>query len=249
MQRVILRPSRPILTQISAYALRLYSSAPVPKPTPGPTKPYEHQKAPAREQSWLTRKLKQSPTAMRAFLRVFGAMGYGSSRQIAARRALALYEQLCAGRAEEDRQFWAEGTHDFFGLPSSTPPSLPLNETGDDTFFWDNRVSPPSNVSVLVHRDKPPRMDAHDAPACAPRAPRASPHPRTHRPLLPGRRGPHPTSPSTTLRARTAGYHDSHIPSPTRGVLLRHTRPLTSTKQEARPRTGGARFEADEDIP
>jgi len=71
---------------------------------------------------------------MRAFLRVFGAMGYGSSRQIAARRALALYEQLCAGRAEEDRQFWAEGAHGFFALPSSTPHSLPLNETGDDPF-------------------------------------------------------------------------------------------------------------------
>jgi len=46
---------------------------------------------------------------MRAFLKVFGALGYGSSKQIAARRALALYEQLCAGRAEEDRAFWAEG--------------------------------------------------------------------------------------------------------------------------------------------
>lgn len=134
MQRVILRPSRPILTQLNAHALRPYSSASVPKPTPGPTKPYEHHKAPPREQSWLTRKLKQSPIAMRAFLRVFGAMGYGSSRQIAARRALALYEQLCAGRAEEDRQFWAEGAHGFFALPPSTPHSLPLNETGDGPF-------------------------------------------------------------------------------------------------------------------
>ena len=62
-------------------------------------------------------------------------MGYGSSRQIAARRALALYEQLCAGRAQEDRRFWGEGAHAFFALPSSTPPSLPSNETGDDTFF------------------------------------------------------------------------------------------------------------------
>lgn len=131
MQRVILRPSRPILTQLNA--LRPYSSAVAPKPTPGPTKPYEHQKAPPREQSWLTRKLKQSPIAMRTFLRVFGAMGYGSSRQIAARRALALYEQLCTGRAEEDRQFWAEGVHDFFVLPSYMS-SFPFNETGDDPF-------------------------------------------------------------------------------------------------------------------
>ena len=47
--------------------------------------------------------------AMRAFLKVFGALGYGSSKQIAARRALALYEQLCSGRADEDSVFWAEG--------------------------------------------------------------------------------------------------------------------------------------------
>ena len=46
---------------------------------------------------------------MGAFLKVFGALGYGSSKQIAARRALALYEQLCAGRAEEDSVFWAKG--------------------------------------------------------------------------------------------------------------------------------------------
>ncbi|KAI0293608.1 hypothetical protein BC826DRAFT_1105033 [Russula brevipes] len=111
MQRVILRPSRPILTQLNACALRSYASAPVSKPTPGPTKPYQHNKAAPPEQSWLTRKLKQSPTAMRAFLKVFGALGYGSSRQIAARRALVLYDQLCADRAEEDRGFWAEECH------------------------------------------------------------------------------------------------------------------------------------------
>jgi cytochrome b pre-mRNA-processing protein 3 len=118
MQRVILRPSRPILTQLNARALRPYTSVQAPKPTPGPTKPYEHEKAPKHEPSWLTRKLRQSPIAMRAFLRVFGALGYGSARQIAARRALGLYEQLCSGRAEEDRRFWAEGAHDFLPFPS-----------------------------------------------------------------------------------------------------------------------------------
>lgn len=113
MQRIILRPSRPILTQLHAHTLRSYASAsaptPPPKPTPGPTKPYQHEKGLTREPSWLTRKLKQSPTAMRAFLKVFGALGYGSSRQIAARRALALYDQLCTGRAEEDSAFWTKG--------------------------------------------------------------------------------------------------------------------------------------------
>ena len=114
MQRAIQRPlRRPICIQRNAYILRSYVSAPASKPTPGPTKPYQHEKAPPPEQSWLTRKLKQSPTAMRVFLKVFGALGYGSSRQVAARRALALYEQLCAGRAEEDREFWAQGASPF----------------------------------------------------------------------------------------------------------------------------------------
>lgn len=48
---------------------------------------------------------------MRVFLKLFGALGYGSSRQVAARRALALYEWLCVGRAEEDREFWAQECH------------------------------------------------------------------------------------------------------------------------------------------
>ena len=110
MQRVLQRPlRRPLCIPRHAYILRSYASVPSSKPTPGPTKPYQHEKAPPPEQSWLTRKLKQSPTAMRVFLRVFGALGYGSSRQVAARRALALYEELCTGRAEEDREFWAQG--------------------------------------------------------------------------------------------------------------------------------------------
>jgi len=207
MHRVILRPSHPILTRLNAHALRPYASAPAPKPIPGPSNPYEHEKAPPREQSWLTRKLKQSPTAMRAFLRVFGALGYGNSRQVAARRALGLYEQLCTGRAEEDRRFWAEGGHDFF----PPPPYFYLDKTGDDPFFHrDDRVSSPSNVSVLVHGDELPCVDAHHASAYAPRAPRTAPHTRAHRPLLPRRRGPHPTGSPATLPARATGFHRTH---------------------------------------
>jgi cytochrome b pre-mRNA-processing protein 3 len=116
MQRVILRLSHRILIRHISHAPRSYTSASSPKPIPGPTKPYKHEKAPSPEQIWLTRKLKQSPTAMRVFLKISGALEYGSSRQVAARRALALYQQLCASREEEDRQFWAKGT----------PPSPPL---------------------------------------------------------------------------------------------------------------------------
>jgi hypothetical protein len=119
MQRVILRPSHRIRTRQISHALRSYASVPSQRPTPGPTKPYQHENAPPPEQSWLTRKLKQSPVAMQVFLKVFGALGYGSSRQVAARRSLALYQQLCAGRADEDREFWAKGM---------SAPSCPLKE-------------------------------------------------------------------------------------------------------------------------
>ncbi|KAI0306237.1 hypothetical protein B0F90DRAFT_1623146 [Multifurca ochricompacta] len=120
MQRALLKRSQAILIQrnVNAYAhaypLRSYASvSTTPKPTPpDPTqKPYQHEGAPPPEQSWLTRKLKQSPTAMRVFLNVFGALGYGNARQVAARRALALYEQLCVVRTEEDREFWVQECH------------------------------------------------------------------------------------------------------------------------------------------
>jgi hypothetical protein len=65
--------------------------------------------------------------AMQAFLKIFGALGYGSSRQIAARRALALYEHLCTGRAEEDSAFWAKGMRAILPL---------LGQIGDFVFFF-----------------------------------------------------------------------------------------------------------------
>ncbi|TFY76045.1 hypothetical protein EWM64_g7967 [Hericium alpestre] len=45
------------------------------------------------------------------FMKVFGALGYGSSKQVAARRALAIYENLCAVRAEEEQDFWQHECH------------------------------------------------------------------------------------------------------------------------------------------
>jgi hypothetical protein len=202
MQRIILRPSRPILTRLHAHTLRLYASAsapppaptPAPKPTPGPTKPYQHEKGPTREPSWLTRKLKQSPTAMRVFLKVFGALGYGSSRQVAARRASALYQQLCTGRAEEDSVFWAEGMR-AVSLSSSDRwvTFVFLCSSGND------RVSSPPDVPILVHGDEPPCVDTHDASACAPCSSRTTTYPRTHRPLFPRCRRSNPTGSPTTL--------------------------------------------------
>lgn len=180
MQRIILRPSRPILAQLHAHTIRPYAStpAPAPKPTSEPTKPYQHEKEPSREPSWLTRKLKQSPMAMRVFLRVFGALGYGSPRQVAARRASALYQQLCTCRAEEDSAFWAKGMRAI----------LPLFGQINEYFLFssgNDRVSPSSDVPILVHGDEPSRLGTHDASTCASCSAWRSTHPRTYRPLFP----------------------------------------------------------------
>ena len=36
-------------------------------------------------------------------------LGYGSPKQVAARRAFFMYEYLCSTRAAEDKQFWLNG--------------------------------------------------------------------------------------------------------------------------------------------
>lgn len=65
---------------------------------------------PRRPKSWLTRKLEKSPAAKSAFLKMANIMGYGSPKQVAGRRAFAMYEQLCVVRPDEDMAFWQEGT-------------------------------------------------------------------------------------------------------------------------------------------
>ena len=67
------------------------------------------QQKPARQPPWLTRKLRENPTAMKAFLGLARAMGYGSKKQLAGRRALVMYQKLCANRPDEDKVFWQEG--------------------------------------------------------------------------------------------------------------------------------------------
>lgn len=92
------------------YSARLVSSARPPaeqqrstKPVPGPLI------APSREKSWLTKKVEASPSLKKVFLQAANLMGYGSPKQVAGRRAFAMYEQLCIIRPEEDKTFWQEG--------------------------------------------------------------------------------------------------------------------------------------------
>jgi cytochrome b pre-mRNA-processing protein 3 len=74
--------------------------------TPPPSKPAALEAPP----NFISRYLMQNPRAMRAFIKMTNLFGYGSPRQLAARRALVLYERLCAGRPEEEMDFWRNGT-------------------------------------------------------------------------------------------------------------------------------------------
>lgn len=75
-----------------------------PQPTPSP-KPYQYQRAePGR--SWVVQKIRANPIAFKLVRALGRAMGYGSTKQAAGRRTLAMYEQVCAPKASEDRVFW-----------------------------------------------------------------------------------------------------------------------------------------------
>ncbi|KDR65768.1 hypothetical protein GALMADRAFT_131306 [Galerina marginata CBS 339.88] len=56
--------------------------------------------------SWLTRKVETSPTARRIFFNLTNLLGYGSEKQVAGRRALAFYEQVCAVMPDQESDFW-----------------------------------------------------------------------------------------------------------------------------------------------
>ncbi|KAF9443365.1 hypothetical protein P691DRAFT_737963 [Macrolepiota fuliginosa MF-IS2] len=63
------------------------------------------------QKSWLTRKVESSPEAKKWFLRLTALLGYGSPKQLAARRALVLYEHVVAVTPDHDRAFWQNECH------------------------------------------------------------------------------------------------------------------------------------------
>ncbi|OJA17146.1 hypothetical protein AZE42_05088 [Rhizopogon vesiculosus] len=91
---------------ISFTATRSVTAAPAPKTTP--PSPPPSQSSPQRRQSWLTTKVKSSPFLFSIFLYLARALGYGSPQQFANRRALHLYNTLCATRADQESAFWRE---------------------------------------------------------------------------------------------------------------------------------------------
>jgi len=96
-----------------ARQLRRLTTAPPPPPeTPQPAPssgPYRYEKA-EPERSRLVQKIRANPIAFKIVRALGRAMGYGSTRQVAGRRTLAMYEQVCAIKASEDRVFW-QGEH------------------------------------------------------------------------------------------------------------------------------------------
>ncbi|KIJ67427.1 hypothetical protein HYDPIDRAFT_108196 [Hydnomerulius pinastri MD-312] len=82
--------------------IRLLSSS-TPPPTQLPKSPAQ---ASGSEQSWLTQKVKSNPVLYAVFLGFARALGYGSPKQFANRRALHMYNTLCATRADQEADFW-----------------------------------------------------------------------------------------------------------------------------------------------
>ena len=167
--------------------LRRLATAPPPE-TPQPTpssKPYRHEKA-EPERSWLVQKIRANPVAFKTIRALSRALGYGSTKQVAGRRTLAMYEQVCAVKASEDRVFW-QGEHlplvcDLFSQ-GLTPGYLSLRPT--------------SNIPILVHHNQPPCLAPDRPVTCTPTTSRRQPHSRLDRPLLLGCRRPNQGRSST----------------------------------------------------
>lgn len=151
--------------------IRLLASAP-PSKQPEPVAPPN---ASGKEQSWLTHKVKANPVLYAVFLGFARALGYGSPKQLANRRALHMYNILCAARADQEADFWRKGITARFPLHYLTHVSR------DDL----SRMCTPSHLPVLVYRHQSARMAPHcpfTGPSCTSRI---EPHSRVDRSLLP----------------------------------------------------------------
>jgi hypothetical protein len=95
-------------TASRAHQLRRLATVTPPPETPEPapsSKPCRYEKA-EPERSWLVQRIRANPFALKTVRALGRAMGYGSIKQVAGRRTLAIYEQVCAIKASEDRAFW-----------------------------------------------------------------------------------------------------------------------------------------------
>ncbi|KAL5490231.1 CBP3 [Sanghuangporus weigelae] len=107
----------------SSTLRRLYSqknTPPEPKETlPGDVsnKVYEYKKPPPPPETWLASYLRRSPRAMAVFKSVTGALGMGNPRQVAGRISYHYYQNICAVRELEEREFWHKEKRSECRLP------------------------------------------------------------------------------------------------------------------------------------
>ncbi|KAG6809237.1 hypothetical protein H0H92_001062 [Tricholoma furcatifolium] len=95
---------RPLLARLASTNAKRLPSAPKSQTQAQG----QAQQPPAQPTSWLTRKVKASPAAMKFFLNLTNVMGYGSTKQVAGRRAFALYERVVAVTPDTDAAFWQQ---------------------------------------------------------------------------------------------------------------------------------------------
>ena len=163
-----------------AQQLRCLVTTPPPPEIPQPPpKPYRYEKAEPKR-SWAVQKIRANPTALKIVQALGRAMGYGSTKQVAGRRTLAMYERVCAFKASEDRVFWQEGEQ----LPSTRS----LLHCGLTLAHLSLRFA--SNIPILVHHNQPPRLAIDRSVTRTPTTSRHKPHSRSDRPLLLGYRRP-----------------------------------------------------------
>lgn len=199
---------------------RLATAPPPPEtPQPNPSKPYRYEKA-EQERSPVVQKIRANPIAFKIVQALGRVMGYGSTKQVAGRRTLAMYEQVCAVKASEDRVFWEEGEH--FLLPCSLVPCrlIPGHLS----------LRSASNVPILVHHNQSSRLAPDRSAPCTLTATRHKPHSSLDRPLLPRCRR------SNQGRSST---HRLRIPNPNR-LLCTSVHPrlrLNPFRQETGPGT------------
>ena len=212
---------------------RRLATAPPPPETPQPTSPstpYQYGKA-EPERSWVVQKIRANPIAFKVVRALSRALGYGSTKQVAGRRTLAMYEQVCAIKASEDRAFWQEGGH-IMSVSSLLPCGLTQGHLS---------LRFATNIPILVHHYQPPHLAVDRSVACTPTVSWYKPHPRPDRPLLLGCRRSNQRR-SATRRLR----------SPTSNRLLRTSVHLRlclhpSCPEETRPGTRQARQTTDAD--
>ena len=173
--------SSPHVRRLARQHIRLLASSPPPKQPEPVTPPH----ASAKEQSWLTHRVKANPALYAIFLGFARALGYSSPKQLANRRALHMYNALCATRADQEADFWRKGITAPFSF-SVLRASRILS--GNDL----SRMCTPAYLSVLVYRDQSARMAPHRPSTGPPCASWIEPHTRIDRSLFPGRRRARP---------------------------------------------------------